>query len=170
MRLVHAKLSVPSAELNTEVTVLMKWQTGPHSRDRSNSWKRKTFLNTVLHLRITKNIPCHQWLMEMGICFTAHRCHIVGTAFIIRTATFWHHSNSQTHWQAYLFSIQLPWQRTEKTNSQLQLQSWSFLFSFSPFPFIPHGVFFPPREMIAAAINYIHSIGNRFIQLLPHTQ
>lgn len=43
-------------------------------------------------------------------------------------------------------------------------------FSFSPFPFRWHGPFLPPRETIAAAINCIQSIGNRFIQLLPHTQ
>lgn len=32
------------------------------------------------------------------------------------------------------------------------------------------GLFFPPREIIAAAINHIHNIGNRLIQLLPHNR
>lgn len=100
-----------------------KWQTGPPC-----SWKGKTFLNTVLCLRITKNSHTSKWLIETGSWYSFHRCHVVGIPLINRIATFRHQSHFQSQRQVYLFSTQLLWQRIEKTNPQLQFKSWrSFL-------------------------------------------
>lgn len=74
---------------------------------------------------------------------------------------------SSTHWQA---QSQTTLTKTGENKPTITIPILKDFFSFSPFPFKWHGGFLPPREAIAAAINCIHSIGNRFIQLLPHTQ